>query len=372
MIRGRLLVGVAFVAAVASASVAYSYAAPKRYEATARVVVHPIPAGDDTYAGIDVLREAADEPRVMKTAAQYFDTPDVVGAVATRLGLSESSVRDSLDVHPLGGSNVLLIVGKSSKADRAAQIANGVQQEGISHETASFQAQVGAVLARLRSSPNLAAQRRILDLEAVQGRPDPTLESLSTAAAPSRAAWPKPSVVIPSATLAAFGLAALFLLLPPLLAQSRPAPSLDLSPGPGPQNEQRERDLAGAAKRLDERVAAVTAREQATARQAARLAARERELAEREAAREQREHAPPPEPEPVTQPEPAAPTRPGAWRIEDLERLVGERGGEHPDRIDEWRYYVHFLREHAAPDGTLPASFDYLIEETFAPILSRP
>ena len=371
MIRRRVLLAVVFVAAVAGASIVYSYAAPKRYEATARVVVHPIPAADDTYAGIDVLREAVDEARVMKTAAQYFDTPDVVGAVATRLGLSASSVLDSLDVHPLGGSNVLLIVGKSSSADRAAQIADGIQQEGISHETASFQAQVGAVLARLRGSSNPASQRRIVDLEAVQGRPAPTLQSLSTAAAPSKASWPKPSVVIPSATLVALGLGALFLLLPPLLARSGPAPSRAPSPAPVPEDGQRERELAGETERLEERVAAVTAREQATARQAALIAARERELAEHEAALEQREQAPP-TPEPVTQPKRAFPTRAGTWRIEDVDRLVSERGGEHPDRIDEWRYYVQFLREYAAPDGTLPASFDYLIEETFAELLSRP
>jgi hypothetical protein len=54
------------------------------------------------------------------------------------------------------------------------------------------------------------------------------------------------------------------------------------------------------------------------------------------------------------------------WTIYELEELVSARGGEHPDRVDEWRYYVHFLREHADNEGRLPHSFDALIDDTFA------
>ena len=79
--RPRILLAVLFVAVVTGASVAYSYAAPKRYDATARVVVHPIPAGGDTYTGIDVLFDSRDQARVIETAGHYFDTPDVVNRV---------------------------------------------------------------------------------------------------------------------------------------------------------------------------------------------------------------------------------------------------------------------------------------------------
>jgi len=388
------------------------------------VVVHPIPAGGDTYTGIDVLFDSRDEARVIETAGHYFDTPDVVNRVAQRLGLSPSTVRDSLDVHPLGGSNVLLIVGKSRHRDRAAQIANAIVQEGIQQETARFQAQVSAVLAKLRASPNLAAQKRINDLESLQSRPDPTLQTLSAATAPLHAAWPKPKVIIPSAAVAAAVLAGAFLFAP-VLWRRRPVPapvderrarevdereralaeqSQALEQRERVLAEQqalgrRERDIASREQappsaeaaptpdtgRLEERLAAVTAREVVMARTGAQLALRERELdaraealAEREAelagreeelaGREQeltgreQELAAMPEPE-------AQPGEPGAWRIEELERLVSDRGPQYPEKIEEWRYYVHFLREQAAPDGTLPASFDYLIDETFAEIL---
>lgn len=399
MSRWRIIFALLFVAAAAGAAVAYSYTAPKRYDATGRVVVHPVPANDDTYTGIDVLVDSPDEARLIETAGHYFDTAEVVDTVATRLSLSPSKVRDSLDVHPLGGSNILLVVGKNRHPELAAQIANATVQEGIAQQTARFQAQVSAVLAKLRASPNLAAQKRINDLESVQSRPDPTLQTLSAATAPSSEAWPKPKRIIPAATAAAVIVAAVFLLLSsfgrrraavPVVDESRErelaerervvderAQALEQREG---ALEQRERELAERkqapppeAARLDERIAAVTLRETSMARKAAQLALRERELAdqqtalaEREAELERREQEPPPEPEP--EPEPA-PGEPGAFRIEELERLVADHGSRYPDRIEEWRYYVHFLREHAAADGTLPASFDYLIDETFAELL---
>jgi hypothetical protein len=52
-----------------------------------------------------------------------------------------------------------------------------------------------------------------------------------------------------------------------------------------------------------------------------------------------------------------------------LEQLIEQRGAEFPDRVEEWRYYVLFLSEHADEHGALPASFDYLVEDTFAELL---
>ncbi len=57
------------------------------------------------------------------------------------------------------------------------------------------------------------------------------------------------------------------------------------------------------------------------------------------------------------------------WTIQALERLVAEHGAEHPDRVEEWRYYVHFLREHAGPSGALPSSFDGLILDAFGDVV---
>jgi TolA-binding protein len=112
-------------------------------------------------------------------------------------------------------------------------------------------------------------------------------------------------------------------------------------------------------RRLEERVAAVTKRELAVARAAAAAAT----------------PAPPPAaPPPAAAPPPprAAVTRAdgGAYNLTQLERLVDERGGAHPERREEWESYLYFLREYAAADGSLPLSFDSLVEDTFGALLA--
>jgi hypothetical protein len=150
--------------------------------------------------------------------------------------------------------------------------------------------------------------------------------------------------------------------------------------------EERERAISA-------RLAGVAQRELELARRSADLAARERQPAPPAPA------APPPEPEPVTlptfpptpelapqvtppppppppppDPEPPAPApvaadAPGRWNVLALDRLVEQRGREFPDRVEEWTSYLYSLRAYAAPDGSLPASFDSLIEETFGDLV---
>ncbi len=43
---------------------------------------------------------------------------------------------------------------------------------------------------------------------------------------------------------------------------------------------------------------------------------------------------------------------------------------EFPERVDEWSSYLYFLREYAEPDGSVPASFDGLIQNTFAELVA--
>jgi hypothetical protein len=76
---------------------------------------------------------------------------------------------------------------------------------------------------------------------------------------------------------------------------------------------------------------------------------------------------PEPEPEPEREPVPP-PTR--VWRLAELQRLVEEGGASYPaDRVELWQSYLFFLQEHAGPDGTLPSSFDPLIDAEFGELL---
>lgn len=139
---------------------------------------------------------------------------------------------------------------------------------------------------------------------------------------------------------------------------------------PAPTDEK----LAKRERQLEERIDLVTKRERALAKRAGDLARREREIDRRE--RAPAEAMPPPAPEPA--PAPAAPAaasvaverRAGRWNLNDLERVVAECSTNAPaDRVEEWRTYVFFLRDHADIDGSLPASFDSLVEDVFADLV---
>jgi DNA repair exonuclease SbcCD ATPase subunit len=57
------------------------------------------------------------------------------------------------------------------------------------------------------------------------------------------------------------------------------------------------------------------------------------------------------------------------WNLDTLTGLVEERADEFPDRVDEWRYTLFYLRSEARVDGTLPSKFDALVEECFGELL---
>jgi hypothetical protein len=120
----------------------------------------------------------------------------------------------------------------------------------------------------------------------------------------------------------------------------------------------RERLLADREAELGRRADAVTKRDLELAERADELAARERELAAKE--EELASRAAPG----------TAAAGDGAYNLLALERLVEERGREFPDRVEEWTSYLFFLRDYAASDGTVPASFDRLIQDTFADLVA--
>ena len=64
------------------------------------------------------------------------------------------------------------------------------------------------------------------------------------------------------------------------------------------------------------------------------------------------------------------PAQPQEWNVWELERLARERAARIPARDEEWAYLLVYLREFAAPDGTLPAEFDALVRESFGELVA--
>jgi len=79
---------------------------------------------------------------------------------------------------------------------------------------------------------------------------------------------------------------------------------------------------------------------------------------------------PAPEPEPELPPAAAAPfALPALPTLTELERLVADAADTSPDRVEEWRWYLFYLRDFAAADGSLDDTFGLLVETAFGELL---
>jgi hypothetical protein len=199
---------------------------------------------------------------------------------------------------------------------------------------------------------------------------------------------------------------------PGAASQEAAAPSAPAPSAPAPSDRAAAEALDARSAALDARVKELTQREIGLARRAAEVAKQEQAAAARTEELDRRTHEldlrteeldrraaeleahleearleearleearAEPEPEPAALPTPAAPPAQarvggddgvrGHWNLLVLERLVNDRGEDFPDKREEWVSYLYLLREYAEPDGTVPASFDWLIQDTFAELV---
>ena len=277
---GPWLIIVTLTAAGAAAAAGYALTAPKQYRATAQLLVTPVPAGDPTYIGLDLLRSGT-RRTAAASAAALLESPQVADAVRAQLGLTRS--RDDLlahlDAEPVDDSDVVAVTFEDTSAAGAAQLANAFADALVSQRTASFQSQLSTTIRRyeqlLRTTTGAGAdelRRRLVVLRGLQGQPDPTLRSAAQASAPESATWPKlPRLVAIGALI---GLAA-GVVVALLTLAARRARSPGTSEPAAYDRRVPERVVGQLEKRLQEKVDALVAERE-------RLDAREKALAARE------------------------------------------------------------------------------------------
>src|SRR3954471_21423030 len=193
------LVVVTLTAAGAAAAAGYGLTAPKRYSATAQLLVVPVSGADSTFAGLDVLRDASGKRTAAASAAQLVRSHQVADAVRTQLGLRQPSAAllDELHARVADGSDVVDVTVEDTSATAAAQLSNAFVDALISQRTASFQSALGSAIRRdaqlLAGGTGPQAvelARRLAVLRGLQGQPDPTLRRGGVAVAPTSASWP--------------------------------------------------------------------------------------------------------------------------------------------------------------------------------------
>ena len=304
---GRWLPVVALTVVGAAAAAGYAYTAANRYQATSQLIVSPVSSSDPTYLGLGLLRDTGGKRTAAASAAVMLRSPQVADEVRTELGLTRSrdSLLAALHAHAVGDSDIVDVTVQDTSAVRAAQLANAFASALVSQRTASFQSQLTTAIRRgeeqLQALPlsqrttgtGADLQQRLTVLRSLQGQPDPTIRPADQAEAPTAAIWPRRPLIIGIG--AAAGLL-LGLIVVAILALTRRRPRAET---PARAAAPRSVDLlaAGAAaapdlrpqlRELEERTAAVAAREQQADAKAEQLERRTTELEERAGVLERR------------------------------------------------------------------------------------
>lgn len=127
-----LLIGFEGLVALLAALVVLQAREPT-YEASAQILVTPIPEFERSLRQLPVVRSAPDRARVIQTAANLLDSPEAASLTADRLGSgwTASRVASVVDVLPEGESDVLAVTAQADDGRVAARVANEFTRAAI-------------------------------------------------------------------------------------------------------------------------------------------------------------------------------------------------------------------------------------------------
>jgi capsular exopolysaccharide synthesis family protein len=210
--RHWLLIATLVVVAIASAAVS-SYTATKRYQASADLLIRPMPSNDSTYQGFNsIFAQSVDGSSAVVTAARYLGSPAVKRPCLAALPANARGA--SISLQPIGQADVVSIQASSSNPDRAAAGANAFATCAVANRNAAFQADLKTRIDQLRQRMALipAANRQsnfeyaalaqtLANYLSALNLPNPTITLLSPANTPSTPVWPRPRLAFAASVL---------------------------------------------------------------------------------------------------------------------------------------------------------------------------
>jgi Mrp family chromosome partitioning ATPase/capsular polysaccharide biosynthesis protein len=214
----KLLVAVVTIGLVGLAVAWLAFARTPTYEATANLLVTPLPQDDTTFRGLQLLRDSGDPTRTIQTAASLVDSPEAARRTAQELGpdWSTQRVRDSVTIEPEGESNILAVTGSAGDAATASRLANTYARQTLAVRRDALANGVGPLLDQLRArqkaigtADTVAAaelEDRINQLESVRTGTDPTLAISQPADVPGSPTGASAPVILALALIAGLAL----------------------------------------------------------------------------------------------------------------------------------------------------------------------
>jgi Mrp family chromosome partitioning ATPase/capsular polysaccharide biosynthesis protein len=133
-LRAHPILVVAAAVVAVGAAIAIAKTRTPSYEATAQILVTPV-AGN------------------VQTATSLLKTPAAAAASANALGggTTTHEVQQAISIQPVGESNVLAVVGKSSNPNKAAEVANAYAHAALSQHIALLSREASSEIAQLQA-----------------------------------------------------------------------------------------------------------------------------------------------------------------------------------------------------------------------------
>ena len=223
-IRAHPFVIAAITLLTIAAAVAWVTRKEPVYEATAEVLVTPMPADSNALFGIQLLRESNDPTRTLQTAASLVETTRAAELTARRMGdgYTRASVQDAVAVEPQGQSNILAVTAEANDAGDAAKLANTFVESSLEARRETLRKQIATVTSALEADipqtdaaaaapeGTAAAETRaeLAQLRRIANGGDPTLSLAQRAIEPTSATGPPAALVIIIAAIAGLALSA--------------------------------------------------------------------------------------------------------------------------------------------------------------------
>src|SRR3954464_2687161 len=125
-VRAHLVLVIAVMLASGIGALAWGQLRGADYQATAQMLVNPLPAEDAAFLGLPLVRDTGDPPRTLQTAATLIDSPPAARLSASRLkhGWTQAKVAKAVDVAPQGQSSIVDVTATADSANESAHVAN--------------------------------------------------------------------------------------------------------------------------------------------------------------------------------------------------------------------------------------------------------
>ena len=152
-VRSHLALSIAIVA-VAVVGAAGWLATHGLIEASAKLLVNPVPDGDTSFFELPILRGSGAEPqRPVTTAATLIESPEAARRAARELdsGTSPQQVTAAIEATARDGENIVEVTATAGNPDEAADIANTYADAALAVRREMLEPRVDAAIERTRA-----------------------------------------------------------------------------------------------------------------------------------------------------------------------------------------------------------------------------